>query len=187
MMHNEGLRFGRRERASKGPRVRVLAVLLAVATAMAWVVHRGDTGRSTPVADTEVIVEVRGEVMSPGFHPVAPPVTVAKAVRAAGGTTPLDDDRAVLAGSRITVRDGLATISPMDHTLVVGVPVDLNTASVTALDALPGVGPARAEAIIEARRVHGPFVSVDDLARVRGIGPATVDELRSFVVVSKQP
>ena len=49
------------------------------------------------------------------------------------------------------------------------------------LDELPGVGPATAAAIIAHREQHGPFSSVDDLADVRGIGPAKVEALRGLV------
>ena len=62
-------------------------------------------------------------------------------------------------------------------------PIDLNQATEAQLDALPGVGPATAAAIVEDRRRHGPFASVDDLARVRGIGPAKLEALRSRVRV----
>lgn len=59
---------------------------------------------------------------------------------------------------------------------------DLNRADTLALQALPGVGPALARRIAEARR-EAPFRSVDDLERVRGIGPATLERLRPLVTV----
>ena len=62
-------------------------------------------------------------------------------------------------------------------------PVDLNRADTTALESLPGVGPALARRIVEARRA-APFRSVDDLLRVRGIGPATLARLRPLVRVT---
>lgn len=62
-------------------------------------------------------------------------------------------------------------------------PVDLNRADTTALQSLPGVGPALARRIVEARR-QTPFRSVDDLLRVGGIGPATLARLRPLVRVS---
>ena len=62
-------------------------------------------------------------------------------------------------------------------------PVDLNTASAAELEALPGIGAAKAAAIVEERQVR-PFADVDDLERVRGIGPALLAELRSQVTVA---
>ena len=60
-------------------------------------------------------------------------------------------------------------------------PLNLNTASLTQLDALPGLGPARAAAILQYREQHGPFASADDLAKVPGLGPAAVTRLRGYL------
>jgi competence protein ComEA len=62
-------------------------------------------------------------------------------------------------------------------------PVDLNHASEADLEALPGIGPALAQAIIDYRSQHGSFRSVDDLSNVRGIGPAKMEQLRPLVKV----
>ncbi len=56
--------------------------------------------------------------------------------------------------------------------------VDLNRASQAELESLPGIGPAKAEAILAYRRQHGPFRRIEDLQRVSGFGPATVNRLR---------
>lgn len=61
--------------------------------------------------------------------------------------------------------------------------VDLNTADAAALDALPGVGPTTAAAIIGHRTEHGPFATVDELQEVAGIGPAKLAQLRDLVTV----
>jgi|GEM_PF-342039 len=61
--------------------------------------------------------------------------------------------------------------------------VNLNTADATQLDALPGVGPATAAAILSWRAAHGPFTSVDQLTEVDGIGPASLTKLRPHVTV----
>jgi len=64
--------------------------------------------------------------------------------------------------------------------------IDLNTATVEELILLPGIGPARAQAIVADRERRGPFTSVDSLDRVRGIGPRTVEGLRSYVTVASE-
>lgn len=59
--------------------------------------------------------------------------------------------------------------------------MNLNTADESALDELPGIGPATARAILDWRGKNGRFASVDDLASVPGIGSKTVDRLRDLV------
>lgn len=59
--------------------------------------------------------------------------------------------------------------------------IDLNTADAYDLDRLPGIGPAKAEAILAYREEHGPFQSVDDLLAVSGIGEVTLENLRPYV------
>lgn len=61
--------------------------------------------------------------------------------------------------------------------------VNLNTADVSVLDGLPGVGPARARAIVGYREANGPFHAVQELARVPGIGPAALARLQGRVRV----
>jgi len=62
---------------------------------------------------------------------------------------------------------------------IVGGLVHLNSATLAELETLPGIGPAKAQAIVDGR----PYTSIDDLDRVPGIGPATINELRSLVTV----
>ena len=60
-------------------------------------------------------------------------------------------------------------------------PVDLNHASSAKLESLPGIGPETAKLIIQGR----PYETVDDLEKVKGIGPATMAKLRSRITVSE--
>jgi competence protein ComEA len=61
--------------------------------------------------------------------------------------------------------------------------VNLNTAPWHELVNLPGIGAARARDIVKDREEHGPFRSIEDLSRVRGIGPATLAGLSDWVIV----
>lgn len=64
-------------------------------------------------------------------------------------------------------------------------PVDINTSSRTHLESVPGIGPGKAKAIIAYRKEHGSFKNVDELDNVAGIGPKTIDNIRSKITVSQ--
>jgi competence protein ComEA len=63
-------------------------------------------------------------------------------------------------------------------------PVDLNTANVEQLVAVPGVGETMALRIIEWREEHGPFQRIEDLMKIKGIGERSLERLRPHVKVS---
>lgn len=63
-------------------------------------------------------------------------------------------------------------------------PLDLNQADEAALDQLPGIGPAKARAIVEHRAKHGPFASIEALDAVPGIGPKLMERLRDQISVN---
>ena len=70
--------------------------------------------------------------------------------------------------------------------LVFAGPVNVNTADAETISAeLKGVGLAKAKAIVEYRKKHGPFRSADDLSLVKGIGERTVELNRADIMVSK--
>ncbi len=62
--------------------------------------------------------------------------------------------------------------------------VNLNTASKEELDTVKGIGPKKAEAIIEYRKKNGPFRTVDDLKKVPGFGDKSVEKMRSDLTVN---
>lgn len=66
---------------------------------------------------------------------------------------------------------------------VVAWQVDLNLANRAQLMAIPGIGKKTSAAIIEDRDNNGPFLSIDDLCRVHGIGQPTLDRVRPFLLV----
>lgn len=61
--------------------------------------------------------------------------------------------------------------------------VNINTGTLAELDTLPGIGPKYAQGIIDYRTQNGPFIRVDDLVKVKGIGPKTLEKLRPLVTI----
>jgi competence protein ComEA len=151
---------------------------------------------SVPAATTPlVVVQAAGAVVHPGLYRLAPGARVDDLVQAAGGLAPdADPDRVNLAapladGEKIyipRVGEPVPEDSPAggaSSSAKRAQPIDLNTASIVQLDALPGIGPATAQAIVDYRAQHGRYRSVDDLLNVRGIGPAKLDQIRTLVRV----
>jgi competence protein ComEA len=153
---------------------------------------------STVASEAEVlVVHVAGAVVVPGIHELPAGSRVVDAIEAAGGLAPdADGARLNLAapvadGQRVYIPAvGEAAPPPVvggaDPSGPSGAatgPVDLNQADEAALDALPGVGPATAAAIIQHRQEIGRFTSVDQLLDVRGIGEAKLEQLRPLVTV----
>jgi comEA protein len=64
--------------------------------------------------------------------------------------------------------------------------LDINVATLDQLMTLPGIGPAKATAMVEWRKVNGAFTSVDQLVSVKGIGPKTLDRIRSYICVNRE-
>ncbi|WP_199442337.1 ComEA family DNA-binding protein [Umezawaea beigongshangensis] len=143
----------------------------------------------SPVAQTaaSVVVDVVGEVSSPGLVTLTGGARVADALARAGGARPGTDlhglnlARKVADGEQIAV----GVPPPADRGRGTGGDqrVDLNAADEGELDALPGVGPVTAQRIVRWRTEHGPFVSVEQLREVDGIGENKFARLADLVRV----
>lgn len=150
------------------------------------------------VVPVDHIVHVAGAVRSPGVVRVPEGSRVIDALDAAGGpAADADLDRLNLAamivdGERVhvplvgeeppSVINSGSSQAPGATDATRG-PVEINIATGPELESLNGVGPATAAAILDFRDRNGPFVTIDDLLDVPGIGPAKLEGLRSQVTV----
>jgi competence protein ComEA len=178
--------------------VLALAAVAVVAAVIAGVVVL--RGRATeqplsvpPVAGSvstaggpELVVDVAGKVRRPGLVRLPTGSRIDDAVRAAGGVLPgistgalnlaqkVMDGQQVLVSVDAPVRAGGATAGGL---------LDLNAATATELDALPGIGPVLADKIVSWRTEHGRFASIDQLRQVGGIGESKYQALKTKVRV----
>jgi competence protein ComEA len=147
--------------------------------------------RLDPRPPATALVHVAGAVRSPGVYRLRDGERVQDAVRRAGGPRAGADLNAINLAAKVA--DGQQVVVPRRGAAVAAgdgagggagptaPPVSLNTATAEQLDTLDGVGPATAAKILDYRRQHGGFRSIDDLGEVPGIGPKRLAAVRSKV------
>lgn len=179
--------------------VAVAAVLLLLLLVGRLLVHSGAPSGSAarpilpvarPKAPAALVVDVVGAVRRPGLYSLHEGDRVADALARAGGATPkavveaINLAAPIADGEQVVVpRRGAATPAGAAAAAASPTgPVQLSTATVEQLDALPGVGPVTAQKIVDYRTKHGAFHSVDELDAISGIGQARLDQLRDLVV-----
>ena len=149
----------------------------------------------TPIAATPTTQLLRayvsGAVATPDVYVLEPGAIVKDALSAAGGSSAEADlDRINLA---LPVRDGdhvyvprkaeAASMPPLPAQSGAAEKININRASLSELEALPGIGAVYAQRILDYRKQHGFFSSVEELSEVKGIGSSTLDGFRELVTV----
>ena len=164
---------------------------VATATAQAGATAvAGATGSPSP--EVVMLVDVAGWVRRPGVYEFTGGARVIDAIKAAGGARPgaqlesLNLAAPLVDGTQILViREGAEAPAAVGggEGVATGILVNVNTASATELETLPGIGEVIGQAIVDHRTENGPFTSVDQLLDVSGIGDATLEDIRELVTV----
>ncbi|WP_371381645.1 helix-hairpin-helix domain-containing protein [Sporomusa aerivorans] len=147
-------------------------------------------------ADSEIFIYVSGGVIKPGVYKLSQGSRVVDVVNLAGGFAPGAD--AAKINLAMLLKDEMQIHVPYMNTVAVpsanaplgsktsgndGGLVNINTASKTELDQLPGIGPALAERIIEYRNANGSFRDTAELKKVPGIGEAKYNQFKAKVTI----
>jgi competence protein ComEA len=147
-----------------------------------------------PPTPESLRVHVAGAVTEPGVYTLPMEAIVSQAIEAAGG--PLEEAILDMVNMAAVIEDGQQIYvplkddtSPETYTSVpIFVPasverININTAPATKLESLPGIGPSLAKKIVEYRETHGPFLKIEDLLSVSGIGSAKLEGIMELITV----
>jgi competence protein ComEA len=138
------------------------------------------------IAAPEIFIDVTGAVNKPGVYTMPANSRVIDAIKAAGDSAPGADlstinlARALSDGEQIYVDATILNsagvrVSKTTHSAF----ININRATAGQLDSLDGIGPVIAKRIVEYRKVNGPFISIEDLQKVSGIGVAKFAQIKS--------
>jgi competence protein ComEA len=151
-----------------------------------------ETATATP-SDGQMKVYLAGAVIRPGVYPVHPGDRVADVIEAAGGPADDADMLAVNLARRLRDEDqivvprqgeGVAAASgDAGGTATAGRPLNINLAPAAALETLPGIGPSRAQHIVESRTKDGPFADVSDLVKRKLVPQSVLDSIKDLIDV----
>ncbi|GAM13332.1 helix-hairpin-helix domain-containing protein [Mesobacillus selenatarsenatis] len=140
-----------------------------------------------------MMADIKGAVENPGVYEIYEGGRVVDLIELAGGLAKDADTAAI--NFALYVQDEMAIYVPRigeDVNAVLPVQVgetaengtvNLNSAGSSELQTLPGIGPAKAEAIIEYRESNGPYKSIEDLKEISGIGDKTFEKLKDLISV----
>ena len=175
----------------------LLAVSAVVVVLSVSIVVKGNTGEITPppvvveqVQAPQIFVDVTGAVNTPGVYTLTASSRVIDAIKAAGGSAPgadlstinlarvLADGEQIYVDAAITNSKGVRVSAPKRSG-----PININRATAGDFDSLDGIGPVIANRIVTYRKTHGPFITIEDLQKVSGIGAAKFSQIKSKIRV----
>jgi len=168
--------------------------------ALIWVVARNPSGEAVtlrPVpTDKPIVVHITGAVPRPGVYALPQGARVQDAISAAGGFLAeaekegINLARVLEDGEKLEILyvEGFSPVIPTAEENIFVPSTDLiniNTAAQFELETLPGIGKTTALKIIEYRDTNGPFLSIEDIINVPGIGTVTYDRIKDLITVGE--
>lgn len=161
--------------------VLALAALIVAGGALLW--HRYSANAPLEIAfaneQSRITVYVGGAVNKPGIYRFTTGATVADAVNAAGDFAPDADSNAIDPEQLLKRDEGLL----IPRTGESPQRVNINTADVWLLEALPGIGEITAQKIIEYRTANGPFRSPEELCDLKLVSASTFNKIKDLITL----
>ncbi|MBR3120202.1 helix-hairpin-helix domain-containing protein [Oceanobacillus profundus] len=140
-------------------------------------------------SNTAAVVDIKGAIAKPGVYEVSPDARVNDVILTAGGFTSDADQSQINLAQK--VQDEMIIIVPkIGDEIESGAgsvesngKIKVNMATQEEIEQLPGIGPAKAQAIIQHREEHGLFNSIEDLLNVSGIGQKTLENMQDTIQI----
>ena len=155
--------------------------------------------------ETIIYIDIKGAVNRPGLYQLSEGSRMIDAIEAAGGLTIEADDRTINLAEKLfdqqkiivytesemaekLMQEDRDNLLDRDYHLsspsVASQKININIATIDELQALPNIGPKKAQAIIEYRQTNGSFQTIDQIKEIKGIGEKTYEELAHLISVS---
>ena len=144
---------------------------------------RVEANSSSESSTAIIFIHVAGKVSKPGVYPVLRGTRVIDLIAHAGGAlkgvdlSDINLARQVVDGEQIYVANAEIN-GPRGTSSKYSGKVNINRGTVMSFDSLPGIGPVIARRIVEYRKVNGPFLSLEDLKKVQGVGAKIFERIK---------
>jgi competence protein ComEA len=156
----------------------MLVLIIIICLIVVW--FGRDKGQEVillPLDVTENIsqyISVEGAVANPGSFPLRSGDTIGEIIDAAGGFSTNADSSGII-----------ITVPQNNNNTASSQKIDINRAEVWLLQALPGIGEVKAQAIVDYRKQNGPFRNIEEIMKVPGLNQSTFDKIKTFISVSE--
>lgn len=147
-------------------------------------------------SSAKIVVDIKGEVKKPGVYELESGARVEEIVLLAGGFTDTAEERQLNLAEKLTDQQmiyvpnkeeakelSIPSVANEGNTSKESSLVNINTADLTELQTLTGIGPAKAQAIIDYRDENGQFKTIEELKEVNGFGEKTVEKLKESITI----
>lgn len=149
-------------------------------------------------SSAKMVIDIKGEVKKPGVYELEPGARVEEIVLLAGGFTDKAEERQLNLAEKLTDQQmiyvpnkeeakelvlAIPSVANEGNTSIESSLVNINTADITELQTLTGIGPAKAQAIIDYRDENGQFKTIEELKEVNGFGEKTVEKLKESITI----
>ena len=151
--------------------------------------------RGQTVTGTEMYVDISGAVVNPGVYEVSSSTRLFQVIEMAGGLADnadvdslnraeiVYDGQKIIVGTASNSKIGTEASSEGSQSGITNGKVNLNLADSATLQTIPGIGPSKAERIIDYRTTQGRFKKAEDIMNITGIGEKTFQSIRDYITV----